>query len=255
MELPSTGGQSADADTEGVLKRSRVAIYLQLAELFRNRIISGHWPVDSQIPRIEDLADEFGVARGTIRQAFDTLENEGLVERKRAKGSFVRRRPAQAPAHALEMDWAQLLEAHLGSQITTLVQAHLAELPDVLGRGLPPVAAYRRMVRLHRRDGEPFLLGTSFLDDRLYRQLPPERFEKEALLYLLQELAGNDLGQAQQVLTIATADVDTARHLDISVNAPVAVMRRSVLSRAGELIYASEGLYRGDRVMLEIALR
>lgn len=255
MDLPSAEGDSPPPTAGGVLKRSRVAIYLQLAELFRNRIVSGQWAVDSQIPRIEDLAEEFGVARGTIRQAFDTLESEGLVERKRAKGSFVRRTPARSPAHALEMDWSQLLEAHLGAQITTLVGAHLAEIPQRLTRGLPCVAAYRRMVRLHRRDGEPFLLGTSYLDDRLYSKLTPERFQSEPLLHLLQELCGDALGPAHQVLTVAAADVDTAQHLDISVNAPLAVMQRTVLSQAGELVYASEGLYRGDRVKLEIALR
>ena len=234
-KLSDGAGQGAN------LKRSRIAIYLQLAALFRSRITSGHWAVGSRIPNIDELAEEFGVARGTIRQAFDALEEEGLVERLRAKGSFV--------------NWTSIIKAHEGSDITALESTPNAVLPDVLRDGGTAAPAYRRFRRLHRRDGEPHLLGTSYLDERLYEMLAPERFQREPLLRLLQETAAQSLGPAHQVLTITTADVETAAHLEIAVNAPIALMRRAVLSKDGELIYASEGRYRGDRVRLEIDLR
>ena len=50
------------------------------------------WAVGQQIPTVEELAAECGVARATIRQALDLLEGEGLIERYRAKGTFVRER-------------------------------------------------------------------------------------------------------------------------------------------------------------------
>ncbi|WP_018699818.1 GntR family transcriptional regulator [Amorphus coralli] len=237
------------------LKRSRIAIYLQLADLFRSRIASGHWPVGGRIPNIDDLAEEFGVARGTIRQAFDALEEEGLVERLRAKGSFVKRAPHAGRVHRLEMDWGSIIKAHQGSDIVTLDTTTVPVLPDVLRNGGTAAPGYRRFRRLHRRDGEPHLLGTSYLDERLYRKLAAERFETEPLLQLLQEAAAESLGSARQVLTISTADVDTAALLEIAVNAPVAIMRRAVLSSDDVLVYASEGTYRGDSVRLEIDLR
>ncbi|MFX6226298.1 GntR family transcriptional regulator, partial [Acinetobacter baumannii] len=48
--------------------RSAVSRSLQLATLFRRRIESGQWPLGSQIPTVDDLASECGVARATIRQ-------------------------------------------------------------------------------------------------------------------------------------------------------------------------------------------
>ena len=72
------------------LNRSSVSRYLQLASLFREKINSGQWKVDQQIPTVEDLASEYGVARATIRQALDQLGRDGLIERFRAKGTFVR---------------------------------------------------------------------------------------------------------------------------------------------------------------------
>ena len=49
--------------------QSAVSRYLQLATLFRRRVETGEWAVDSQIPTVDELSEECGVARLTIRQA------------------------------------------------------------------------------------------------------------------------------------------------------------------------------------------
>src|SRR3546814_1229236 len=85
---------SSDLDTEntgGPLGADGTGIprYLQLSTLFRRMIASGEWQVGSQIPTVEELAAEYGVARATVRQALGILNGEGLIERYRAKGTFV----------------------------------------------------------------------------------------------------------------------------------------------------------------------
>ena len=77
------------------LSQNGVARYLQLGTLFRRKVATGEWPLGEQIPTIEDLADEFGVAKLTIRQALDLLERDGLIERFRAKGTFVKAKPSR----------------------------------------------------------------------------------------------------------------------------------------------------------------
>ncbi|HTI67715.1 MAG TPA: GntR family transcriptional regulator, partial [Caulobacteraceae bacterium] len=69
----------AKPDVRADLTRSAVSRYIQLATLFRRRIESGQWPVGGQIPTVDDLAADCGVARATIRQALGTLEAEGFV--------------------------------------------------------------------------------------------------------------------------------------------------------------------------------
>ena len=82
------------------LNQSAVARYLQLATLFRKRIVNGEWPVGQQIPTVGELAEECHVARMTIRQALGDLEAEGLISRARAKGTFVIAKP-KAPTSDL----------------------------------------------------------------------------------------------------------------------------------------------------------
>lgn len=60
-----------------------------LAALFHLPISTGLWKVGEKIPTIKELATNYGVAPETVRQALDILATAKLVERFRAKGTFV----------------------------------------------------------------------------------------------------------------------------------------------------------------------
>jgi GntR family transcriptional regulator len=130
--------------------RSAIARYIQLATLFRRRIDAGHWPLGSQIPTVDELAAEFGVARATIRQALDVLENDRLIERFRAKGTFVRRRPQEELWCAVGTNWAGLLRPNHDARIEILSQE-----PNIrLERIAYPIGKLAPLYRhLHRRTG------------------------------------------------------------------------------------------------------
>lgn len=68
-------------------RESDLPLYLQLAEILRQRILSGE--IESQLPTEPELCRSYGVARGTVRQALSKLETEGYVRRQRGRGTFV----------------------------------------------------------------------------------------------------------------------------------------------------------------------
>ncbi len=249
MKRPSAVAAPVD------LSRSRVAIYLQLATLFRNWIASKRWPVGARIPNVDDLAAEFAVARGTIREALGVLEAEGLLSRFRAKGTFVRQAPVQTVPHKLEIDWGSLISAHEGAEIQTLSSQTLKDLPVEFRDYGQPAAKYQMMRRLHLRDGSPYLLGRFYLDHELYRQGSPSQFRQQPTLPILHRIAADRIGKARQRMTIGMADVETASLLRVPLNSPVAFVSRVALDRKGSLIYIGEGIYRGDAVQLDVDLR
>jgi GntR family transcriptional regulator, arabinose operon transcriptional repressor len=51
---------------------------------------SGHWKPGDRIPTEAELIERFGVSRITVARAVRDLEAEGLVERRRGAGTFVR---------------------------------------------------------------------------------------------------------------------------------------------------------------------
>ncbi|MFE2914781.1 GntR family transcriptional regulator [Kitasatospora indigofera] len=67
--------------------------YRQLADDLRAAIDSGQYQQGSTLPKITDLAARYGIAKQTARQAIALLEEEGLVEVVRRRGTIVRALP------------------------------------------------------------------------------------------------------------------------------------------------------------------
>jgi len=235
--------------------RSPVSRYIQLATLFRNKIASGEWPIGSRIPNVDVLASEFAVARGTMREALGLLEQEGLLERLRAKGTFIRNSPLDGHAHKLAIDWQSLISAHEGAKIEVLEHRVVTELPPIDRNKGKPASKYQMMRRLHMRNGLPYLVGRFYLEYELFKKGPPLQFRRLPTLPILHKIAGARIGQAWQTLTIGMADVEIAALLKIPLNAPVAKVDRVAIDRRGTILYAGHGVYRGDAISMEIELR
>jgi len=65
-------------------------VYKQIADLLRSSITTGILGPGEQLPSEHELVTEYGVARGTARQAILLLRNEGLIEAIHGLGCFVR---------------------------------------------------------------------------------------------------------------------------------------------------------------------
>jgi GntR family transcriptional regulator len=70
-------------------------IYLQIARIIRDRIISGELPVGAQIPSGAQMRTEWGVNRLTGAMAVEELRKSGLVVTKPGLGTFVAATPAK----------------------------------------------------------------------------------------------------------------------------------------------------------------
>src|SRR5690606_6956877 len=92
-----------------LLARSKIPLYLQVAAQFRLRIENGMWSPGQQVPVLEALQAEFGLARVTIRQALEVLEQEGLIRRHRGRGTFVTEHLPARQEHVLPASWEQLV--------------------------------------------------------------------------------------------------------------------------------------------------
>jgi GntR family transcriptional regulator len=237
------------------LSRSAVSRYIQLATLFRRRIESGQWKVGEQIPTVDTLAAECGVARATIRQALGLLENEGLISRRRAKGTFVMRRPQEQLWCEVETDWNGLLSSRDGATIEVL-HSEVVEAPPLIPHSIGKLApAYRHLRRRHSRQGVPFLLADVYIDQRLTKKIPRSAYTTKTALRLVAGIEGVKITDARQTLTISSADIETAHQLNLPLNAHVAHVHRSAVDQHGNLILVANGIYRGDVVRVDIKLK
>lgn len=66
------------------------ALYLQVKNVIAKRIKDGVWKANMAIPTEVELIEEFQVSRTTIRQAISLLVQEGVLEKRQGKGTFVK---------------------------------------------------------------------------------------------------------------------------------------------------------------------
>jgi GntR family transcriptional regulator len=234
--------------------RSAISRYIQLATLFRRRIESGQWQVGSQIPTVEELAAECGVARATIRQALDILEEEMLIERYRAKGTFVRRRP-QEELFPIGTDWSGLLRPTTNARIEVMSDRADVKLENVLYQIGELAPAYRHLHRRHWREDVAFLLTDVYVDERLRDRITQEDIETKTALRLINDVPGVEIVEARQTLTIGTADLETAESLSMPLNAPVAYVHRRAVDSHGTAVLVALGIYRGEVIRFDVKLR
>lgn len=100
----------------------------QVYDTLRDRIDEGLWGPGQMLPTELQLAADFDVSRQTIRSGIGRLAEEGLVNRVRGKGTFVRTEPARYVKHVGSV--ADLI--HLAEDSVLKVVAPLRRVHNVV---------------------------------------------------------------------------------------------------------------------------
>lgn len=225
--------------------------YGVLADTFRQRILRGIWPPGSCLPSLNELAQEFGVARLTARQAVQLLVQDGWLQARQGAGTFV-------------MD---VLPAVKNIKVETSLQAlsdmYVATPPEIRTISetvgpLPPGwrrddTQYACLKRVHSDKGIPYCVIDVYIDLELFKRAA-KRFRERAAIPVLMSLKNCRVVRAHQTLTVGTADEDVATLIDVPVNAPVAFVERAFEDASGHIVYFAVVVYRGEAVRLDISL-
>ena len=236
-------------------KRSRVPLYLQVASTLARRIEGGQWQPGQKISTLEELGAEFQVARVTVRQAIEVLENDGLVRCRQGKGTFVIQGTRNKRWLKLETEWSALIET-IGDNVPRFIvgkgpgPAPAPRLDD--GEGAL-AADYEHLLSVQSRNNQPYAVASVYLARHVYERAP-EQFRAGVALAVLPNLDGLAIASAHQSLVIGSADTETAEFLKVALNAPTAEAHCVVVDDRGIAIYVGDIVYRGDCVKLDIDL-
>lgn len=144
----------------------------------------------AQLPPEPELASELGVSRATLREALRSLEDEGLVRRKRGAGTFVAHRPRVANNLDANFGVTDAIRAS-GMEPGTLhgsvrIEAAAAEEAERLD--LEPGEDVVVVDRVRTADGRPVVLSRDILSTRVTGEEPSvlERLERTSVYEVLE---------------------------------------------------------------------
>jgi len=210
--------------------------YGALAAQLRQRIVSGEWPPGTALPAEQRLATERGVALGTLRQALAVLADEGLLERRHGRGTFVRAALGGAPMLRFfrfgNRD-GEVPVSRIASRQVTPATATVAA-----GLGLPAGAPVLRLRRVRSIGDVPRLLEELWLPLPLFEPLVhSDPAEWGDLLYpCFAERCGVHVHRAVDQISFAQLNATDARSLKLPAGHPCALVQRQAWDLAGRCV-------------------
>ena len=129
----------------------------------------------------------------------------------------------------------------------------LPKAPDRREGELAP--NYYVIRRLLRREGLPYLVGTSYLDQRIVDEVGIKTLKTRSIYRFLQMSRVSKAVRGEQTLSLGTAGAEIAYLLNVPLGSCVAIVMRWIYDQNDTLIYHSEGQFRAHFVQTSRRLR
>ncbi|MBQ6400243.1 MAG: GntR family transcriptional regulator [Clostridia bacterium] len=225
-------------------------LYQQLMHRILEDIEKGDYPVGSRIPPEHELEQTYQVSRVTVRRALAELTENGLLERKQGKGTFVsipRGRQDQRNVHSFH-DACRESGAVPGTKVLS-VRAVAASPEDRQELGLKSGDRVIETLRIRTADGEPvvlernhFSMAFSYLEDA----------DLGGSLYRLLKDYGIEPKDGYHAISICFAGEEEAKLLGVAKGYPLMKLHEVIFDQKGRPLHNSEQLIRGDRYTFRI---
>ena len=229
---------------------SFIPLYYQLKEIFVEKIESGEWPEECMIPSESALQEIYGLSRATVRRTIELLSSEGFFEKKRGKGTMVKKPRIEEKLPALK----SFTEEMAGMNATKRVMsAEYIEPPPKIKEilALFPDEQVLCLKRLMIVDGSPLGILHSYLPAR-YKLSLEEDYSKS--LYKIFENHGILLKEADQSIEASMSTKEEILLLGLNTSFPTLVIKRIAYSIDGDPVEYVKGVYHGDRYRYNLKL-
>lgn len=235
---------------------SPIPYYRQVKEVLRSYIDQGTWLPGSQIPGEPELCRIFDVSRTVIRQALTEMEYEGLIVRRKGKGTYVAEpKIGESLVQELTGFYQDMVERNHVPVTQVLKRRVIPANPKIARRlKIAPDTLVIEMERLRFVDDEPIVLVTTYLPYALCPKAAEADFTAQSLYAYLENEYGLTLARGRRTLEAVPANDYEARLLQIERGAPLILLDSVGFLEDGTPLEYYHALHRGDRSRFEVEL-
>lgn len=192
--------------------RNGIPLHLQVENIIREKIITNEWVVGSQIPTEPQLIELFGVSRATLRQSIASLANEGLLERRQGKGTYVRKVTTYDNPTAIITEPS---EKTVHSVIAINEKEHV---PTICNHLLLPTAeefTVLTYIHLDPEENRIHNLAFSYMPESKYPDIK-RHFFKDTVYAISKSMYGISLGSTLSDIYPVNLTEEQAGHLEVA---------------------------------------
>ncbi|MBS0479389.1 MAG: GntR family transcriptional regulator [Proteobacteria bacterium] len=225
--------------------------YLELAEDLRGQILSGGFPDADHFPTENVLCARYGVSRFTVREALRTLQNEGLIQRRRGSGTVIQ--PAAARGGALHQPLSNVGEILQYAHNTSVAFARdgSVALPRKLAEeiGINMTGRWARFhgVRTSAADDRPIAVTDAYIHPDLIAAADAIDPAGTTIFRQLETLGKVKIARVTQDIQAVPASARIAVELGVTRRSPCLRILRCYCDSSGRVIEISASHHPGDR--------
>jgi len=239
-----------------IVEESNVPLYQQLKNIIKGQILNGVLKTGEKIPPEIDLCSVYGVSRITVRQAINSLAQEGFLYRKQGKGTYVtspklRRRLPKLYSFSEDMKDLGLKPS------SKVIESEIIEADEEVFSLLKLPENNRKVnkvVRVRLANDEPILIERTYIPLFLSPELLLENLENESLYRLFREKYGLVLDHAYETYEVTTVRKNEAEILNCKKNLPAFAIERITFLKTDVPVELTRSIMRGDRVRFTVQL-
>lgn len=108
---------------------SDIAIYLQLAQLIEDAVLSGSFPEETQIPSTTEISTTYKINPATALKGMNLLVEQGIIYKKRGVGMFVSKGSVEKLQQKHKSDF---LATYVDNLITEAIKLNITKQDIIL---------------------------------------------------------------------------------------------------------------------------
>ena len=218
-------------------------LWAQLLGDLRVRLAAGEF--NERFPTDQELVDEYGVSRHTVREAVRRIQAEGILDRRRGRGTYVKAVEFEQPLGTLYSLFRSIENAGIG-QTSVVLTKDVRTDADVARRlDLEAATELFYLERLRLAGDRPLAVDRAWVPNDIAGPLMQADFARTALYDELATLCGIKPETGTEVIRPVIPDEDDREQLGIDdAEAAFLILRKT--EAGGRPLEWRESVVRGD---------
>lgn len=229
------------------MERENTPIYMQIHDQLKEEIEAGKWAIGDRLPPERELADVFHVSRMTLRQAIQTLVDEGIIERRVGSGTYVARQKVQEKMSGVT-SFSEIIRSQ-GKVPSSKTVAFYVTHPSRSEQEKLSLNSHQKILRMERiryADDVPICYEVASIPYDLIQHFTKKEITQS--FYQVLETKGKvKPGHATQTITALCASDKVADYLEIKKNSALLRLRQISYLTTGEPFEYVRSQYVGSR--------
>jgi GntR family transcriptional regulator len=224
-------------------------LWAQLLGDLRDRLQAGEF--NERFPTDQELVEEYGVSRHTVREAVRRIQAEGILDRRRGRGTYVKAAEFEQPLGTLYSLFRSIEAEGIDQTSVVLTKEVRTDASVAEQLGLDPDTELFYLERLRLAGDQPLAVDRAWVRNDIAGPLLEADFARTALYDELATLCGIHPETGSEIIRPVIPGEADRSQLDLGEGAAAFLILRKTEAQ-GESLEWRESVVRGDSYSFRI---